>query len=338
MKSYKQYLIEYIKMSSNIKSRILNSKSFLIGLEFEFFIDGKYFDVEQFHNDYVQSNSQIDYDEEHKTFILELLKLDIFKQFPYDLKFDMPIGRSKYPNWVITYDYTEASLIEIISPPLSPIDAIQAIESVNEFIKKYGVTEKDTAIQLTISHKSLYSNDILNINLMKLLLLIDEAQIYKLFSDREDSQFALSVNRLVKNFSSYMRFYLKDDIPSLWDRLKLMYLPISKTDFKNILASNIPTEHGFALDLSKLEKDNPRIEFRYLGGSGYETKTKQITNLLYQFCYIIEVSLNDNIKYNDIANKNLDDMYNKLLDKDSFKRKLYNFIGVRYGHNNSESE
>jgi hypothetical protein len=103
--------------------------------------------------------------------------------------------------------------------------------------------------------------DVKNMNVLKFILSFDEEYVYSDFSKRRDSVYARSIKEILPNKSSF--FINKDST---------VY---SKNAFQT------PFEKYYGVNFLKLDKNY--LEYRYIGGTDYEKKTRKILDLVSYF-------------------------------------------------------
>ena len=115
--------------------------------------------------------------------------------------------------------------------------------------------------------------DFMLLNTLKFCLNFDEDKVYKAFPKRRNSVFAKSIKKLCVN-----------------------YYDIITDATINEVYIDVPKSKYYGVNFSKL-KDG-YIEFRYMGGNGYEKKKKDIIDninyfILYTFSILENNKLND---------------------------------------------
>jgi len=374
MKSYKEYFLEKLDITTSVKSKILNSPKTFCGLEFEFYFKEEYlpkYDVTKlaseyeefininedslklifpkdldkkidlvFHDGRIFTHIEDIYDgyklgmsssfrdglkkagkfltnpfktgNDRLSFSPTSLPEHLVDKFPYKL---IPIphpGLARIYEWNITYDTTDTKLFEIVSPVLTVAEAVKAISLVNNYIQQYGYTKDTCGFHINVSFDKMDK-----IDLVKLVSLVDEQMIYDAFPMRKNNEYAASISDYYNNSNVY-----KQDIPK--------YI-ITFDEFRRLVAEYMPYGHYFAIDFTKIWNALPCIEFRYIGGAGYEKRTKELLDILTEFIYIFKASTNKSIKLQDISDKKLYDMYTSFVSNDpSLVRriltKLHNII------------
>lgn len=224
----KKYSDKFINQSNKLKK----SK---IGFEFEFYM------------------KELSY---YKT--LELLNQELtpvkvwgFRQYHSDFKPDQN-------NFKIEPDLSGGSnMVELVTGPLSYYDAKYYLIKIIKFIQKYGYTNEKSSIHFNISFNG--DKNLNDINILKLILNIDEEEIWRSYPSRKDNIYAKSVKKIIP-FKEYDFF----NIP----------ITVVKNNLK------VPNDKYYGINFLHInsDKDHQRLEFRYIGGKDYE---KNIGLLIY---------------------------------------------------------
>lgn len=228
MKKYSEKFIDKYKILQNA----------IIGFEFECYMNTSYYKtLENLNNE------------------LSPITVNGFKS--YHPNFDVTDTK-----WALTVD-TSLGLAgcEIVTGAMDYYTAKYYLVKMLKFIQKYGYTNEKTAIHINLSFKD---KDISNINILKLILDIDENEIYKSFPSRKDNIYAKSIKNMIpfKNYS---------------------FSDISIDKVKSLL--QYPNDKYFGLNFTHLNNpiETRRLEFRYLGGKNYEQKIGDITDITDDF-------------------------------------------------------
>jgi hypothetical protein len=171
---------------------------------------------------------------------------------------------------------------ELITGPLAYEEARIVIIKTLEWVRSNGWTDKKCAIHLNISFNPFMSklkNEILNIDILKFILIFDENFVYDRFPDRKNSVYARSINHVFPA----NRFTFQS--------------PYDNIDPNNYI---VPDEKYYGVNFTKRVKNY--LEFRYLGGEGYEFKTQKILEILdYSILKIYESLQNPNYTLEEMA-------------------------------------
>lgn len=148
--------------------------------------------------------------------------------------------------------------VELITSPLPYIEAKYYLIKIIKFIQTYGYTNDKVSIHFNISFDK-ENKDLNDLNILKLILNIDEEEIYRVYPNRKGNIYAKSVKRLVP-YKEYDYFNIPISIVK-----NNLRMPNDKYYGINFLHINDP-------------KESQRLEFRYVGGKDYE---KNLGNILY---------------------------------------------------------
>lgn len=272
----KKYSEKFINDSNILKEAIL-------GLEFEFFMkDLSYYKTLEILNQY-----------------LSPVQVYGFREYHPDFK---PTSKM----FCLTPDLSGGqNMCELITGPMSYFDAKFYMVKILKFIQEYGYTTDKTSVHFNISFTIESNKDLNDINLLKLILITDEDEIYRVFPSRKNNVYAKTIKKAI---------------------------PYKEYDFNNIpidvVKNNLrlPNDKYYGINFLHINKnkEEQRLEFRYIGGKGYEKNIGQLTYFLDRF--IIDT-------FNSIGTNFNDDDINKLeeyLDQNikSFKSfsKYDNFI------------
>ena len=149
---------------------------------------------------------------------------------------------------------------ELITGPLPYEECRLVLIKTLDWIQNNGWTDKKCAIHLNISFNPFLiklKNEITHLDALKFILSYDEKFIYDRFPERKNSVYARSINQV---------------------------FPINKFTFQNpyetIDPNNyvVPDEKYYGVNFTKKSKNY--LEFRYLGGKGYEYKTQKILEIM----------------------------------------------------------
>lgn len=182
--------------------------------------------------------------------ILSPVQIQGFRQYHPDTK----------PNdklFILTPDLSGGSnMVEIITSPLPYFEAKYYMVKILKFIQDYGYTNEKASIHFNISFAG---KDLKDLNVLKLILGMNEDEIYSSFPTRKNNVYAKSIKRIIP----FRDYDFKD-------------IPISAV--KNNL--RVPEDKYYGINFLHMNKDKgeQRLEFRYIGGDGYE---KNIGELIY---------------------------------------------------------
>lgn len=245
------------KYSDKFLGQINKLKNSMIGMEFEFYMkDVSYYKTLELLNEY-----------------LSPIKVWGFRQYHSSFKPD-----SK--NFKIEPDLSGGSnMVELVTGPLSYLDAKYYLIKLIRFIQKYGYTNDKCSIHFNISFND-EDVDLNYLNILKLILNIDEDEIYRSYPSRKGNVYAKSIKNIIP-FKEYDFFNI----------------PIS------VIKNNIrlPNDKYYGVNFLNINnnKENQRIEFRYIGGEDYEKNLGQLIYFLERFIINSYESVKNKFNSND---------------------------------------
>lgn len=225
-----------------------------VGLEFEFYSNHSYIKTMELLN-------------------LEFQPIEIWGFNVYHSNFEVTSKRFK-----IEPDYSGGSeMVELITGPMSWIDARVITIKMLEWIKKNGYTDDHCSVHINISFNDL---SMIDMNPIKLILNFNEDYVYDKFPNRRDNIYARSIKYIVP---------FED-----WNN--------SESALNAIIHSlQLPDDTKYyGINLQK--KIKGYLEYRYIGGEKYEEKTDDILALMDYFilqtrnAILIELLPEDQIK------------------------------------------
>lgn len=227
-----------------------------IGFEFEFFMkDLSYYKTMELLNQY-----------------LNPVKVWGFRQYHSDFKPD-----SK--NFKIEPDLSGgANMVELVTGPMEYFEAKFYLVKILKFIQENGFTNEKASIHFNLSFLDEADKDLNDLNILKLILSVDEDEIYRVFPSRKDNVYAKTIKKIIP-FKEYDFNNIGVDIVK-----NNLRLPNDKYYGINFLHTNNP-------------KETQRLEFRYIGGKDYEKNIGQILFFLDRF--IIDVHNSIDVGFSD---------------------------------------
>jgi hypothetical protein len=251
--------------------KFLNDSSILkhavIGFEFEFYLKELSF---------------------YKT--LELLNQELspvkvwgFRQYHSDFTPDKD-------NFKIEPDLSGGSnMVELVTGPLDFYNAKYYLIKILKFIQNYGYTNDKCSVHFNLSFDNKDLNDL---NVLKLILNVDEDEIYRGYPSRKGNVYAKTIKKVVP-FKEYDFFNIPIDVVK-----NNLRLPNDKYYGVNFLHINS-------------DKQKQRLEFRYIGGKDYEKNVGQVIYFLERFiltvnsCVDIGFTIEDKNKLEDYLEYNI---------------------------------
>jgi hypothetical protein len=275
MKKYSEEFADY--------SNIL--KTAIIGFEFEFYIKDMSFYV------------TLDYLNKY----LSPIQVYGFRQYH-------PGFKPTENKFMLTPDLSSVNLVEIITGPISFFEARFYLIKILKFIQEYGYTDEKASIHINISFTDKSLN---NLNILKLILNIDEDEIYRDYPSRKNNIYTKSIIKIIP-----YKEYDFNDVP----------IDVVKNSLR------LPNDKYYGINFTHLNKDKSeqRLEFRYLGGTDYEKNIGQIVYHLNKFILTVNKCLtptfteNEMNKLENILDKSIN-TYKSFYNYDNF---LINFPNI----------
>lgn len=247
----KKYSEKFLK-DYNILSKAI------IGLEFEFFLkEISYYKTLELLNQY-----------------LEPIKVHGFKQYHPDFKPDAD-------NWLLTPDLSGGqNMVEVVTGPVPYFDAKHYLIKILKFIQQYGFTNEKSSVHFNISFPHDEEKNLNDLNILKLILNIDEDEIYRVFPSRQNNVYAKSIKKLIpyKNYDF-------ENIP----------IDVVKNNFR------LPNDKYYGINFLHINKpkESQRLEFRYIGGKDYEKEIAQLSYFLDKFIIDVDKSIGSSFSLTD---------------------------------------
>ena len=230
-----------------------------VGFEFEFFMkDLSYYKTMELLNQY-----------------LAPVKVWGFKKYHSDFTPDSE-------NFKIEPDLSGgANMVELVTGPMSYFEGKFYLIKILKFIQMYGYTTGKSSIHFNLSFLPEFDKDLNDLNMLKLILNVDEDEIYRVFPSRKDNVYAKTVKKVIP-FKEYD--FNNIPIDSVKNNIRL---PEDKYYGINFLHINNP-------------KETQRLEFRYIGGKDYEKNIGQILYFLDRFIIDVHDSIDASFNNQDI--------------------------------------
>lgn len=179
---------------------------------------------------------------------------------------------------------------ELITGPLEYFEAKYFLNKILKFMNDYAYTTEKTAIHFNISFVDNSKKDLNDLNILKMILKIDEDEIYQAYPNRYNNVYAKSVKKIV---------------------------PYKQYDFNNIHigvvknALKLPNDKYYGINFLHKDsnKEEQRIEFRYIGGRDYHKNPGQLQYFMDKFIINLYDSIGVGFDENDMIalQKYLDD-------------------------------
>jgi hypothetical protein len=269
----KRYSDKFLNQSSKLKTA-------KVGFEFEFYMkDISYYKTLELLNK-----------------ILSPVKVWGFRQYHSDFTPDSE-------NFKIEPDLSGgANMVELVTGPMDFYDAKYYLIKIINFIQDFGYTNEKSSIHFNISFTDL---DLSELNTLKLVLNIDEDEIYRNYPSRKDNVYAKTVKKIIP-FKEYDYFNI----------------PI------NVVKNNmrLPDDKYYGINFVHInnKKEEQRLEFRYIGGKDYEKNLGNLIYFLEKFIIIVHDSISCDFDTED-ANKLEEYLSDKITSYSNFSN-YDNFI------------
>jgi hypothetical protein len=211
---------------------------------------------------------------------LEMLNIELapvktwgFRQYHSDFTPDAD-------NFKIEPDLSGGSnMVELVTGPLDYYDAKYYLVKITKFIQKYGYTNEKCSIHFNLSFNG-DDKDLNDLNILKLILNTDEEEIYRIYPSRKDNVYAKTVKKII---------------------------PYKEYDFFNIPIETIknnlrvPSDKYYGINFSHINnnKENQRLEFRYIGGKDYEKSIGQLAYFMDRFIINVYDATDENFNNED---------------------------------------
>jgi len=198
-----------------------------------------------------------------------------------------------------------ANMVELITGPMGYFEAKHHLIKILKFIQLYGFTNEKSSIHFNLSFTEDSDKNLNDLNVLKLILMVDEDEIYQVFPSRKGNVYAKTIKKMIP-----YKEYDYNSVPI--DVVKnTLRLPDDKYYGINFLHINKP-------------KESQRLEFRYIGGKDYEKNIGQITYFLDRF--IIDVYKSIDASFNDQDIESLENYLEENINNFKNFSKYDNFI------------
>jgi hypothetical protein len=87
-----------------------------------------------------------------------------------------------------------SNMVELVTGPLDFYDAKYYLIKIIKFIQNYGYTNEKCSIHFNISFND---KDLNNLNILKLILNVDEDEIYRSYPSRKDNVYAKTIKKII---------------------------------------------------------------------------------------------------------------------------------------------
>lgn len=157
-----------------------------------------------------------------------------------------------------------SNMVELVTGPMEYFEAKNYLIKIIKFIQDYGYTNEKSSIHFNISFNEESEKNLNDLNILKLILLTNEDEIYKLYPSRKGNVYSKSVKKIIP-FKEY-------DFNS-----------VSVGIIKNTL--KLPNDKYYGINFLNVnnERKSQRLEFRYIGGKDYENNIGQLIYFMDRF-------------------------------------------------------
>ena len=262
MKKFSEYFINY----SNILQHAI------VGFEFEFYTEIPYYKLLELFNVELSPIKMHGFRKYHSSFTPDAMN---FKIEP-----DLSGG---------------VRMIEVISGPMPYPDCKIVLLKILKILQNVAMTDEKCSLHINISFDKNSEKGIEKLIPIKLILDIDEDNIYEIFPNRENNYYAKSVKRLIP-FKGYTQTN------------GIIELVIANLE--------LPNTKYYGINIKEYTRG--WLEYRYIGGTDYQFKTKEILYLLDYFILLTWNNIDKEI--DDVDKEKILDYLN--LNISNFKRFL----------------
>jgi hypothetical protein len=172
------------------------------------------------------------------------------------------------------------NMCELVTGPMSYKDARNVLIKAFEWINSNGYTNERCSTHANVSidgNKMPTLVNIPQINISKFILDFDEKRIYDVFPQRAESVYARSIKKIRPN--------------------SILFYSPSLEDFSRATMTLPADEKYYGVNFLKAEKGY--LEYRYMGGKDYQTKTRKILDLVDYYIIHLYETLNFNGSFSD---------------------------------------
>lgn len=203
----------------------------------------------------------------------------------------------KEGKWVLERDKSlgKETGAELVSPPIPLQKFLKICPKVFKVIDAYGHTTHQCGfhVNLSVPHPE-------KINSLKLVLLTDEARVYKIFSHESRMEFGGTVKYMIQTL-------LRENMKITAEDLKKGQV---RKPLEEALEANLRTylQKHYGINPGKLE--HGYVEFRYIGGKDYHKKWTQIKKLIGMYVFVLRAAADKSFKDEEYRQK-LSDVINQ---------------------------
>ncbi len=167
-------------------------------------------------------------------------------------------------NFKVEIDLSGGNMREIVTGPMDYFTARYNLIKLLHFVQKWGYTTDKSSIHINISFDNKKSDRrLIDLNILKHILKTDEEDIYRVFPVRKNNIYAKSIKKMI---------------------------PFRDYDFSNVAIDTVknvmklPDDRYYGVNYLHMNNyEGCRLEYRYIGGEGYEQKVGDIMDLMDRF-------------------------------------------------------
>jgi len=232
-----------------------------------------------------------------------------FEDFPYK---NYLIGgynqfKSQTKKWRIETDESlkpRAGGLELITPITTLNDSLNITKTIFNFIQQNGYTNASCGLHANMSYKGFKSS---NLDVFKMMIFMEEGFIFEFFPERDVAvEYLRFTYQVIAGNTALNNDMLKDFNKGDIAKAK----SIMKNAQNNLLTWMQPAPHkvnGINI-LNQRGSDKKKgkdgyIEFRYIGGTGYEKKYTQVRLQLLRYAYLLKLGMEPNFKKREYISK-----------------------------------
>ena len=171
--------------------------------------------------------------------------------------------------------------IELVTAPLPYSESIKILNTTLKWISENAITTERSGIHLNISFPKSTGLKIENLNKSKFVIGFNESKVYKDWPNRINSPYSKSIKFVLPNNKFGLLKNANEE---------------SQYDFINTKNYQFVGEKYYGVNFGKLS--NGYLEFRYLGGKGYDSRGSSIIESLNEF-----IQFTHDVLKNPVINK-----------------------------------
>lgn len=172
-----------------------------------------------------------------------------------------------------------SNMVELVTGPLVYDEAKYYLLKIIRFINTYGYTNERCSLHINLSFVE-GNKDLNDLNILKLILNTDEDEIYQFYPSRKGNPYAKSIKVIIP----YKEF----------DYFNVPIETVSKT-------MRVPSDKYYGINFVNITegREKQRIEYRYIGGTGYEKNPGHLVYFLDRFILDAHMSVDTSFTQTD---------------------------------------